>query len=270
GVSWQEKNEGLTNLFTRAIAINDSGHIFVGTQEGIFFSDDNGELWESRNNGLPGTIIYALGVNKNGDVYAHIFMYGVYKSEDNGQNWVSAGTGLVGTVTGFVFNSVGFIFACTSYQGVYCSGNNGASWRAINDGLVCTDIKCMAIGPNDEIIAGSWGGGVFKSQNSTLVSINDEIIKPNAIELAQNYPNPFNPTTTIRYSVETQNFASQQIDLSIYNVLGQKVATLVNGKQPTGTYSVQWNAKGFTSGIYFCTLTSNNGYSLTRKLVLLK
>jgi len=85
-------------------------------------------------------------------------------------------------------------------------------------------------------------------------------------DLSQNYPNPFNPTTTISYQLP----AVSQVELSIYNILGQKVSTLVNGKQNAGIYKVEWDAAGFASGIYFYHLSTDKGDIKTRKLVLLR
>ncbi len=85
-------------------------------------------------------------------------------------------------------------------------------------------------------------------------------------ELSQNYPNPFNPVTVIRYRLP----ASSQIDLSIYNLRGQKVATLISKKQPAGSYKVQWDANGFASGVYFYELKTAQGLAQTRKMVYLR
>ena len=60
------------------------------------------------------------------------------------------------------------------------------------------------------------------------------------------------------------------MDLSIFNLLGQKVATIVDTKQLAGSYEVQWDATGFSSGVYFYQLKSAGGFLQTRKLVLLK
>jgi len=84
--------------------------------------------------------------------------------------------------------------------------------------------------------------------------------------LLQNYPNPFNPTTTIGYQLPIP----VSVEISIYNILGQKMATLINKKQPAGTHKVEWNANSFASGIYFYKLATSNGYSNTKKLILMK
>ena len=89
--------------------------------------------------------------------------------------------------------------------------------------------------------------------------------------LYQNYPNPFNPKTVIRYTVGAQNLVPlQHIELSIYSTLGQKVATLVNKKQPAGSYQVQWDATGFASGIYFYRLRTENDFIKIKKMCIIK
>ncbi len=87
--------------------------------------------------------------------------------------------------------------------------------------------------------------------------------------LLQNYPNPFNPTTTISYVVPSAGTRHLSLQLVVYDALGRKVATLVNKKQRTGEYSVQFNANNLPSGVYFYTLRTGN-FVQTRKMVLLK
>lgn len=104
------------------------------------------------------------------------------------------------------------------------------------------------------------------SVNIAIVGIKDiqESILNN-FALYQNYPNPFNPKTVIRYSLPV----TDHIDLSIYNTLGQKVATLVNTKQPDGNYQITWNASGLSSGVYLYRLQAGN-HVQTKKMILIK
>lgn len=88
---------------------------------------------------------------------------------------------------------------------------------------------------------------------------------PAAFALEQNYPNPFNPTTTIRYDLPE----SSEVRLEIYNVMGQRVAVLVNAHQASGSHSVSFDASNLASGIYHYRLQSGNQV-LTRKMTLLK
>nr|MCU0406331.1 T9SS type A sorting domain-containing protein [Ignavibacteriaceae bacterium] len=83
--------------------------------------------------------------------------------------------------------------------------------------------------------------------------------------LEQNYPNPFNPSTTIKYSISENGF----VKLSVYNLLGEEVTTLVNNEQKAGRYEVNFNAKELSSGIYMYRLESNNFLSI-KKMILIK
>ncbi|MCF6271504.1 MAG: T9SS type A sorting domain-containing protein [Melioribacteraceae bacterium] len=101
-----------------------------------------------------------------------------------------------------------------------------------------------------------------------------ELDLPTKFELSQNYPNPFNPTTTIKYSipVETRRGVLPQatsVQLKIYNLLGQEVATLVNKKQTPGRYEVKFDASNLTSGVYIYRLVSE-GFVNSKKFILLK
>ncbi|MEP2445691.1 MAG: T9SS type A sorting domain-containing protein [Balneola sp.] len=100
---------------------------------------------------------------------------------------------------------------------------------------------------------------------STSVSIDDEIAAPTEFELGQNYPNPFNPTTNINYSVGEAG----PVNITVYNVMGQKVAELLNTTKSAGSYQVSWNATGVASGIYYYRLTAP-GQVLTRQMTLIK
>jgi hypothetical protein len=88
---------------------------------------------------------------------------------------------------------------------------------------------------------------------------------PEVYALEQNYPNPFNPTTQIVFSLP----AASQVNLEVYNLLGQKVMTLVNDTQEAGTHTATFDAKGLSSGVYFYRLTAGEKV-MTMKMMLMK
>lgn len=88
---------------------------------------------------------------------------------------------------------------------------------------------------------------------------------PQSFSLRQNYPNPFNPTTTIEFSLSEQSHTR----LTIYDVLGREIATLINDRLPSGNYSVLWNAATVASGVYFYRLEAGK-FIQTKKLLLQK
>ena len=94
-------------------------------------------------------------------------------------------------------------------------------------------------------------------------NISSEI--PDQFDLKQNYPNPFNPNTVIRYSLKGNHF----ITLKVFDALGKEVAALVNENQNAGTYEVDFDGSGLSSGIYFYKLEAG-GYVETKSMILLK
>jgi hypothetical protein len=88
---------------------------------------------------------------------------------------------------------------------------------------------------------------------------------PASFTLEQNYPNPFNPTTTITYSIPKES----QVSLKIYDVMGKEIVELVNGKQSTGSYNLEFDAASLASGTYFYKLIAGDFVSV-KKMVLLK
>ena len=106
--------------------------------------------------------------------------------------------------------------------------------------------------------------------NARYLRIGDEGYIPDVYSLAQNYPNPFNPVTTIAYGLPEES----DVTITIYNLLGQKVAALVNERQEPGYYFIRWNSVNtngipVSAGIYIYQIRAND-YVKTRKLVLLK
>jgi Secretion system C-terminal sorting domain len=88
---------------------------------------------------------------------------------------------------------------------------------------------------------------------------------PSKFDLSQNYPNPFNPTTDINYKISQSGFVS----LEVFNVLGQKVATLYQGYERAGSYSENLNAENLASGVYLYRLQEGTN-SITKKMIFLK
>jgi hypothetical protein len=103
-----------------------------------------------------------------------------------------------------------------------------------------------------------------------VVGLEDLEVLPTTFDVAQNYPNPFNPTTTINYQVPQVS----DVKLVVYNILGQKVRTLVNDRMEPGYHSVVWDGRNedgrtVASGIYIYRFEANE-FTKTLKLMLLK
>jgi hypothetical protein len=105
----------------------------------------------------------------------------------------------------------------------------------------------------------------YQPVTSTLTDVVIKDYPVSEYKLYQNYPNPFNPITTITYNVKEQGLVS----LRVYNLLGEEVAILVNEEKNSGSYKINFNAFGLSSGIYFYKLQVNN-FIDTKKFILLK
>ena len=103
------------------------------------------------------------------------------------------------------------------------------------------------------------------SATSIALSSPQQASLPEAFQLLANFPNPFNPETTIRYSVPEPS----AVRVSVHNVAGQLVETLVDRPHPGGTHEITWRALGHTSGIYFLVVNAG-GARRSTKMMLLK
>jgi pectate lyase len=102
-----------------------------------------------------------------------------------------------------------------------------------------------------------------------IVSIEEPIKQPLTFSLI-NYPNPFNPKTVIQYTVgNNPKLHLQKVDLTVYSIIGQKVATLVSKEQISGTYQITWDASVLPAGLYICRLKVGKIYR-SNKMILLK
>ena len=113
---------------------------------------------------------------------------------------------------------------------------------------------------------GYWGDAFILKFSPTSIGIKNISNKvPTKYSLYQNYPNPFNPSTNIRFEIPRTSL----VKLIVYDILGREVATLVNDKLGAGSYDVNWYGSGYSSGIYFYKLITDE-YTDVKKMVLLK
>ena len=144
---------------------------------------------------------------------------------------------------------------------------------APNDTLI-TSLHVQTLNNNGtayvQIIVGTFRNLAYKDTLNFVATTDpsvsvDEEINLNDYSLAQNYPNPFNPSTKIEYRVKEAGFVS----LEVYNILGVKVATLINEYIPAGNYIADFVAFDLASGVYIYKISVNN-FTQTRKMILEK
>ena len=134
-----------------------------------------------------------------------------------------------------------------------------------------------------DMILGEYNGNFtyYKNLFSPITDIESEndLTAPDDFVLYQNYPNPFNPSTKIRFSIPSVTLSASsraeskdegsRVQLKVYDILGKEVATLVNEEKPAGTYEVDFDASGLSSGVYIYSLKVN-GVTISRQMMLLK
>jgi len=275
GTSWTAVNTGITSNYVYAFAVSDR-NVFAGTStKGIFLSTNNGTNWTDVNQGL--TVINVRSLTVLGtNLFAGTYSGGVWRrslyemipveltsftANVNGidviLNWTTA------TET----NNQGFEIERQVDNRQY----SAASWEKI--GYVAgfgttTETKSYSY-TDDNISAGKYVyrlkqidyDGTFEYSNEIEVEIG---LTPSEFALEQNYPNPFNPNTVIKYSILEEGF----VTLEVYNLLGEKVASLVNEMQEAGRYDINFDASNLSSGIYVYSLRSGKFTSVKKMLLL--
>ena len=110
-------------------------------------------------------------------------------------------------------------------------------------------------------------GGHFEVtyERTNINSVSEQIASVKGFELYQNYPNPFNPTTIIKFRISDFGF----VNLKVYDILGNEIATLVNEEKLPGSYEISFDGSDLPSGVYFYQLITSD-FVQTKKMILLK
>jgi photosystem II stability/assembly factor-like uncharacterized protein len=252
---------------------------------------NGGQNWTSQNLGLGpvGNAICFTDLN-TGYMACGYAGYGgrILKTTDFGENWTYQTLG-----NEYSLNAIQFFDANTGMV----SGNNGTAFKTTNAGLNwapyyrVTDYHIFAMHCPSQLVCyfGGWYDIMLKfSDGGTLLNLpkQDEIV-PRGFVLQQNYPNPFNPVTKIKFDIPTplnppfsqrgdERSGGGFVKLIIYDILGREVVTLINQQLQPGSYSVDWDASNYPSGVYFYKLevrqagSSIGDYTQTKKMVLIK
>lgn len=264
GVTWKtvySQSSATINL----LSITPQNHLIMSlqpvypyTQSSLMRSTDNGDNWEVIDTRAAQSIV----INLNGYIFTANGL--IRRSTNNGQSWRQVDSGLTTNDISYLCrDSLGNIYAAGQYN-IWVSSNNGENWTSINLDLPHAPIYSLVGYPMKEIYIGTWGGGVWKS-NEFITEVANEKILASQFSLQQNYPNPFNPTTRIHYSLPK----SGRVSLKVFDVLGRELVQLVNGYQHLGDQEVKFNASDLPTGIYFYRLQFDS-FSETRKCVILK
>ena len=287
GTIWKNINGDLPDTPVNDVLIytEDSANpftFFAATDIGVFVTKDDGANWIELADGIPNTLVMHLdysaqthmlraGTHGRGVYEAYIDYYLPVElamfSASVSQNKVE-----LNWETATEINNSGFEIERKF---------KNQDWMTIGfvDGNGTTTEKQSYKYTDDKIDRNYTGRVLYRLKQvdfdggykySNQVSADFDFI-PDQVTLAQNFPNPFNPATTIKYSVPVE----ANVNLLVYNSLGEKVSELVNAVQPNGNYQVTWNAEDFASGVYFYRLEvsdmqNHELFNESRKIVLVK
>ena len=151
--------------------------------------------------------------------------------------------------------------------GIFESRDHGQTWSYADNGLPAVSIWRMKI-VDDEVIVATHGRGVWTLDIGQVQTSVEEAIAevPTSFELLDNYPNPFNPSTTLGFKLS----ANSHIRITVYDVLGRKVAMLTDQPYTRGSHKITWDASAMSSGQYFYRMEANGELIGAKAMILAK
>ena len=258
-------------------------YVTVDTQfdQYLFKSTNKGENWFFVSSPPSWPVIYA-----DNFIPTRIYLFPEpYVSNDGGLSWFLADSGLADTSYYLSFyqdEETTKLLYSLRRDGLYSSRNDSIHWSMVDGsedlpiyfsptGFYGDRDMCnIFIEPERKELFLGTAEGIYKI--AIITNINEDDKRYLDFSLSQNYPNPFNPTTTIEYqipSVGQDGILTNNVKLKVYDILGKEVAVLVNEVQAPGTYKIEFNGEGLTSGIYFYKFEAGSS-SIVRKMLLLK
>jgi photosystem II stability/assembly factor-like uncharacterized protein len=257
------QNLGLTSFHITPAGIMFAGAAVAGSRGNVQVSQDGGKTWLNRN--IAG-VQSVLSLESFGNMVFAGTTDGIYVTVNSGEVWEKYGSEFQEFTVDDILIYGDRIYAAVDPVGVAFAALGDTSWNVLTDNLpMAGDYVSMLFIHQENLLASlSGANGLWRLPLSSL-SIGEIPPVSRTHMLHQNYPNPFNTVTIIAFDLT----AGSSVSLKIFNLLGDEVATLITGWMPAGSHRYRWDAAGFASGIYLCTLTVGN-YGSTRKLVLIK
>ncbi len=271
GGLYKTTNGGLNWLQQLSASFRTSKLFFINKDTG-WAACQNTNLYRTTNGGgvwnlqytAPATIINLFFPSKDtGFIVGNFGGHTIKRTTDGGFTWNSTSNSQGGNGLFFINSKYGVNSAVFSI--VQKTTDGGLTWydQTVPNGnyftIQFTDTLTGWSGGSKLIHTTDGGGPVG------VVHISTET--PKDYILYQNYPNPFNPVTNIKYAVKRQ---TSNVKLVIFDIQGKQITTLVNEEQRAGTYEADWNASGYSSGVYFYSLIIEGKIIDTKRMILIK
>ncbi len=249
-------SSGLSSMAVPLLAAGSSNSLYAATDhDGVFVSNDNGTTWRTR--GLVRNDMQSIAVSPDGHVFVGVYG-GIVRATGDSSAWTQHlfSTTYVYSIT---FNGPSQVYAGT-YDGVYVSHDDGDTWGRA--GLQGIAVLFLGLDQSNRIMAGGYNAGMYQTLQPVLDARTVDLSRE--FRLRQNFPNPFNPATTIPYEISRR----EKVSLTIYNLLGEIVATLVDGMQEPGSHTAVWNASEKPSGVYFYRIVTGDRSEMRRMILV--
>jgi photosystem II stability/assembly factor-like uncharacterized protein len=259
-------NQALKIKITGAISYPARKQLIGSSGNKIYLSEGSAEFWNEVFGHAQSVEFKQLTASESGYVVA-MSKSGIYSwlSSDFGKNWGRAYPSTSLNLDFPTVNSNGIV-AGAKLDYIYYGYPSSTDWTKIPYKLVGSVINLQFIGANILFVQTDKGCYYKFTINDTTTSISEsEPAQPTNYSLQQNYPNPFNPSTVISFSLPID----EKVELSVYNLLGEKVVELVNSELLQGNHEVAFDATTLPSGIYFYRLYTPH-FSETKKMILLR
>ena len=261
----------------------DPGYLLVGTDAGRLFAISSAgtnspvvseKTWFSFPEGYISSIEYGQSAQKILVTFSNYGVVSVWESNDGADSWMSVEGDLPDMPIRWALyhpDDENSIIAATEIGVWTCEDVNSYQWLPNSDGLANVRVDMLRMRPSDKLLAAATHGrGLFSTSSFGPQSSVDNEFAPEAYRLAQNYPNPFNPNTTISYELPQDGL----VNITVMDLTGRQVASLVSGEQRSGTHSVRWNSTNdsgqkVSAGMYYYKIQVGD-FTETRKMTLLK
>lgn len=261
GSSFKQVKTG-NYVFTDAVKILKDYSILIQLDT-LFLTKDMGKTFiPVLQNDLPHA--KDIAQNKDGLIFLASY-YDIYKSADC-LHW-EAVKRPPQEIQYLRFDPYDNLYVVCNEGGVSRSSDNGNSWESVTPTILNTFIWSFALCKDGTLYAGSQDQGLY-SFKTTFRNKDDkkpEEELPNSYYLSDNFPNPFNNETKLRFEIHRNSF----VTITIYDILGRKLETVVSELYPAGMHTVKWNASRYSSGVYQAVFKADN-YISVKKMILIK
>ncbi len=266
--------------FTNSVDWVGSQFGWFGTNNNrVYRTSDGGNTWQAYNISFNNNPMVSFEDEQKGIASGN----STDRSTDGGLTWMATPNQIAGNVqAGSSVKGVDDRYYFIYDNEIYKTVNQGDDFTmdySQSNNFNGIDFELVKVGENNWITGYAVGeNGTIAKYIELLLAVSVEKTKsysPDEYTLKQNFPNPFNPTTTIEFSIPV----AADVRLTVYNILGQEVVTLLDEQRTSGTHSVEWNATDsygskLSSGIYFYKLKASgqdgNDFIDIKKMVLLK